>query len=168
MSARRKIFAFTDLCTGCRTCEISCAVAHSQSGTLAGALFELPRPRYRIVVQTGGKRPLPLNCRQCEEPECLFACKAGAVYIDEQTDQVRVDLEKCVGCWMCVMACPFGAAAPDRERHKVVKCDLCNHRPEGPACVEACPTQALYYGTREEADQFISSLQNAGIIGKTA
>ncbi len=168
MSERRKIFAVIPLCTGCRTCEIACAVAHSQSGTPAGALFESPGLRYRIVVQSDGGRPLPLNCRQCEEPQCLFACKAGAVYIDESTDQVRVDLEKCVGCWMCVMVCPFGAALPDLERHKVVKCDLCSHRSEGPACVEACPTNALFYGTREEAEQFIERMKQAGVRGKIA
>ena len=146
----RKVFAISSLCTGCRTCEIACAVAHSTTKSLVGAILEIPLPRYAIEVQPGEKVTLPLNCRHCEEPDCLFACKAGAVSKDGDSGQVKVDLDKCVGCWMCVMVCPFGAARSEAERGKVVKCDLCVDRPEGPACVEACPTKALFFGTAEE------------------
>ncbi|RJP74941.1 MAG: 4Fe-4S dicluster domain-containing protein [Candidatus Zixiibacteriota bacterium] len=141
----RKIFARADLCTGCRACEIACAVAHSQAGTLAGALFEDPPPRSRIRVEYAPGVKLPLNCRHCAEPDCLFACKAGAVSKDPQTGQVAVDLRQCVGCWMCVMVCPFGTVTADLDRGKANKCDLCAGRASGPACVEACPTKALEY-----------------------
>jgi carbon-monoxide dehydrogenase iron sulfur subunit len=56
--------------------------------------------------------------------------------------RVTVDSEKCVGCWSCVMACPYGSVGMDRENKKSVKCDLCADR-EIPACVEACPNRAL-------------------------
>ncbi|MCX6640450.1 MAG: 4Fe-4S dicluster domain-containing protein [bacterium] len=153
-SQPRKIFAISELCTACRSCEIACAVAHSRSASLIGAILEVPLPRYRIEVQAGSTLNLPLNCRHCDEPECLFACKAGAVSKDEATGQVRVDLEKCVGCWMCVMICPYGAVIPDALIGKAAKCDLCENRAEGPACVTSCLTGALFYGTEEEFEEY--------------
>jgi carbon-monoxide dehydrogenase iron sulfur subunit len=146
MQNHKKIIAITRLCTGCRSCEIACAVAHSQSKSVFQALFEMPLPRYSIEVNHYDGVNLPLACRHCEEPDCLFACKAGAITKDPATGQVQINLSKCVGCWMCVMVCPFGAATADMERGKAVKCDLCRGREEGLACVPSCPTKALVYG----------------------
>ncbi len=150
MPNHRKVFARASLCTGCRTCEIACAVEHSASQALLGALFESPPPRYRIDVQYFAEVKLPLNCRHCAEPDCLFACKAGAINKDAGSGEVQISRDKCVGCWMCVMVCPFGAVTPDLERAKALKCDLCPGREAGPACVQACPTKALIYGSLEE------------------
>jgi carbon-monoxide dehydrogenase iron sulfur subunit len=168
MPKTRKIFAISRLCTGCRTCEIACAVAHSKSGTVYEAITEVPLPRYRIDVQFGGDTILPLNCRQCQEPDCLFACKAGAVSRDIKNGQVNVDLEKCVGCWMCVMVCPFGAVIPDEDRGKAAKCDLCEGCADGPACVPACPTGALVYGTMDDVEDYIKQLKKRDISVKSA
>jgi len=164
----KKVFAISDLCTGCRTCEIACAVAHSQSKTLEGAILEVPIPRYRIEVLMSGENRLPLNCRQCDEPDCLYACKAGAITKIPDTGKVKVDKNKCVGCWMCVMVCPFGAAHPDEDRHRVLKCGLCGKRENGPACVEACPTNALFFGTYEEFSGYLDKLKGEGIRIKIA
>lgn len=150
MADRRKVFAIARLCTGCRSCEIACAVEHSESKALLSALFESPPPRYRIDVQANGLVKLPLMCRHCAEPDCLFACKAGAIGKDLETGEVQINLEKCVGCWMCVMVCPFGAVVPDMTRSKAAKCDLCQERAEGPACVQSCPTKALVWADRAE------------------
>lgn len=168
MSEQRKVFTIARLCTACRTCEIACAVAHSKSKMLYGAITEIPLSRYRVEVQYGGGVSLPLNCRQCEEPDCLFACKAGAVSKDPDNGQVDVDLDKCVGCWMCVMVCPFGAVIPDADQGKALKCDLCAGLSEGPACVSACPTGALIFGTIEEVDAFIKQLKKQNISIKSA
>jgi Fe-S-cluster-containing hydrogenase component 2 len=51
------------------------------------------------------------------------------------------DEEKCTGCGLCAFACPFGVVWVDRIAHK---CDLCRDRDGGPACVAACPAQALF------------------------
>ena len=62
---------------------------------------------------------------------------------DPDTNAVHVDHEKCVGCWMCIMVCPFGAIQRGTVEKKVAsKCDLCVDR-EIPACVENCPNEAL-------------------------
>jgi len=71
---------------------------------------------------------------------------SGAMYKDAKTGLTQHDRDKCVGCWMCIMACPFGAITREKEEKQVVKCDLCPDR-DNPACVEACPTKALYLGT---------------------
>jgi Fe-S-cluster-containing hydrogenase component 2 len=74
-------------------------------------------------------------------------CPTGATYRTET--YTAVDQRLCIGCRLCVMVCPFGAihvttaTIDGRDKRAATKCDLCIDRPEGPACVEACPTKAL-------------------------
>jgi carbon-monoxide dehydrogenase iron sulfur subunit len=69
---------------------------------------------------------------------------AGSMVRDEETGLVVNREEKCVGCWMCVMACPYGVINRDSEKRLAVKCDRC---PDSgyPQCVKSCPTRALTY-----------------------
>jgi carbon-monoxide dehydrogenase iron sulfur subunit len=63
---------------------------------------------------------------------------------------VRVDQNKCVGCYTCVLTCPYGAILPDAEGHVVQKCELClNNAAGSPACVRGCPNRAIVF--EEEA-----------------
>jgi carbon-monoxide dehydrogenase iron sulfur subunit len=55
---------------------------------------------------------------------------------------VDYDKDKCVGCWMCVMSCPFGAIRPNRKTKKVVRCDLCSDV-DTPRCAKSCPVKAI-------------------------
>lgn len=142
----KRIWVDRDKCLGCKTCELSCAIERdSVSKTLLGAITELPKPRARVGVygRTGGS--FPLQCRHCEDAICLRACPSGAMQRDRETGTTFVDLQKCRGCWMCVMSCPFGAIIPASEYKVAMKCDACNHMEE-PACVASCPTGALVYG----------------------
>jgi len=60
---------------------------------------------------------------------------------------------KCIGCWMCVVACPYGLVGRDAERKVAIKCDReCVDERGVPACVRACPTHALVFATVEEYD----------------
>jgi len=115
----RKIMVDLQKCTGCRMCQIACAVRHSKSGNLYVAILETPRPRSRTHVKDSYRRPFPLRCEHCEEALCIDACKSGALGRDAETGAVRIDEDKCVGCWMCVMVCPFGAVFADFERGKL-------------------------------------------------
>jgi nitrite reductase (NADH) large subunit len=135
-------------CLVCRSCEIACALAHSQSQELEAALGETPVPRRRVRVRAkaGAETVEALRCEQCDEPLCVFACKSGALSRNLATGRAQLDEERCVGCAMCLMVCPFGMRL-DPERDRAYRCDVCADR-EDPACVVACPTHAL--GVRED------------------
>jgi carbon-monoxide dehydrogenase iron sulfur subunit len=67
------------------------------------------------------------------------------------SDKVTVDMEKCTGCWTCIVACPYGALNRDLNSKTVIKCDLCPGR-EIPACVINCPNEALILGADEKKE----------------
>jgi len=136
-------------CLGCKSCEIGCAVQHSKGKNLLAAVAQEPLPRKRLYVESGpGGRRLPVVCRHCEDAPCLNACISGCLYRDER-GFIRRHKERCIGCWTCVMACPFGVISRDGINHIAVKCDRC-HKRDVPACVNACPTGALTLADLDE------------------
>ena len=91
-----------------------------------------------------------IACQHCEDAPCIEACMSNCISRDEKTGKVDMDRSRCVACWMCVMACPFGIISREIDgKNKAVKCDLCPDR-ECPACVDACPTKTLSHETRDE------------------
>lgn len=124
-----------ELCTRCGRCEVACALTRSGGSRGAGSL-----------VRVGdGTRPTLGICRHCERAPCVEACVAGAIRADPESGLVRIDGDRCVGCWGCVMECPFAAIemveAPGRG-WKAQKCDGCAGTLD-PACAAWCPTGAL-------------------------
>ena len=141
-------------CLGCRSCEIACALAHSESQDLLGALAEHPRPQRRVTVEVAGGHGLPLQCRHCEEGLCQLVCPTGAIHRDEASGTTQVDEDLCIGCKLCILMCPLGVLRIGEATRATIKCDQCIERQaEGmePACVAACPTHALQFVDREEA-----------------
>ena len=137
-------------CLACHSCEIACAVAHSDSKTLYGAISEKPPLRSGLHVEPGGKgRGFPLGCRHCQDPQCVRACVTKALH-SHNDGVVHYNKSLCLGCQMCIIACPFGTIEENisTEAFSVSKCDLCDGSAE-PSCVTACPTQALIF---EDAD----------------
>jgi len=145
----KRIYCILETCLGCKSCEIACAVEHSQSKDIFKSLKEETAPKKRVFMQHSGEGPYPLQCRHCDEPLCLLACMSAAITKDAATGVVTIDQDKCVGCGMCIMSCPFGALIMDKDRKVSLKCDLCIESGE-PACVRACPTGSLFFGTLEE------------------
>lgn len=146
MAEPKEIFVRLDRCTGCHSCEMACAVEHSASKSIYGAMFETPRPRHRVYVEPVSKTtPAPVLCRHCEDAPCMHACIAGAIRRTEE-GVVTTRADKCIGCWTCVMVCPYGVIGRNIEEHKAYRCDRCPELPV-PACVGACPTKALVYST---------------------
>ena len=140
----RRVYAREEVCIGCRLCEVHCLVQHSRSKDVLKAYkLETPRPSSRVHVQVEGPVSFALQCRHCAEPACMYACLTGALSRDSR-GVVLHNLERCIGCWTCIMACPFGAIYPQVSdgRKVVLKCDLCPELPI-PACVANCPNQAL-------------------------
>jgi len=142
-----KILAKPEVCIGCHLCEVWCAVSHSRSKDIIKAfLHEKEKPSPRICVEDRVPLSFAIQCRNCDEPECVAACISGAIYKDID-GIVKHDPEKCVGCYSCIMACPFGSIRKDLNSYKVVKCDLCNGDPQ---CVKKCPNNALVIIESEE------------------
>jgi nitrite reductase (NADH) large subunit len=166
-------------CLACRSCELACVVAHSQAGTLAGALGEDPAPRRRVTVAAGEGGAEAWRCEQCAEPLCVYACKSGALTRDAATGTASFDEARCVGCAMCVMVCPGGVRL-DPARDRVVRCDVCAARlprrvpnraaatEDVPACVAACPTRALGVTTEEPARPRSDFAGRLVVVGSSA
>ncbi len=144
----KKLYYDVKKCLACRSCEIACALSHSGTNELSRALREetLSLPRKKIV--SANRKNYPVSCRHCKEPSCVDACMAAALSIEAATGMVVHDRERCVGCWMCVMVCPYGAIRPDLKSRVPLRCDKCRDKEE-PACLKSCPTGAIIY--QEEA-----------------
>ena len=144
MSGTKEIFVKIDKCVGCHTCEIACAVEHSSSKQLLTSMAEPVKPGRRLHVEAAASFSVPVLCRHCEDAPCAAVCPTGATYRDEASQLVLQDPPKCIGCLLCVQACPFGMMGRRAESRIAVKCDRCPDR-QRPACVDACPTKALVY-----------------------
>ncbi len=123
-------------CTGCRNCEMACSVSHVQACNPA-------KSAVRIVRGAQEGLNVPVICQQCEQPACANTCPVQAISRDEETDALVVDHDLCVGCRMCMVACPFGAVAFDVDLRRSIKCDLCGGAE--PWCVRFCEPGALTF-----------------------
>ncbi len=142
----KRIFAKEEACMGCGLCEVYCKVQHSKSKDIIKAYKkETPKPLSRVRREAAKPVSFAVQCRHCENPPCVAACLSGAMRVDEENGTVTHDAEKCMGCWTCIMVCPYGAITADVVDRKVVaKCDLCPDL-DVPACVANCPNEALLY-----------------------
>jgi len=149
MNSMKRIYANEEVCIGCKLCEIWCVVQHSKSKDIIKAFkHELQKADPKVLVEISKPISFALQCRHCNEPDCVYACISGAMYIDED-GSVQHNADKCVGCCSCIMVCPYGAITISRDAQlkgvKVVsKCDLCPDS-DVPACVAHCPNEALVY-----------------------
>lgn len=153
----KRIYVNEQFCIGCHLCEVYCQAAHSQSKDLIKAFKrESSRPLTRIRVE--GKRPMSFSvyCQQCNESPCVQACLTGALTRDPVSSVVKVDEDRCMGCWTCVLACPLGVIRQDTGRGKIVKCDLCAGK-DVPMCVMNCPNEALVYEEVQDGNPNVES-----------
>ncbi len=123
-------------CTGCRNCEMACSLSHVQENNPA-------KSAVRIVKWERKGLNVPVICQQCEEPACANICPVQAISRDVDTGALVVDDDICVGCRMCMVACPFGAITFDVDRRQSIKCDLCGG--VEPWCARFCEPGALTY-----------------------
>ncbi len=143
MPDTKRFFVDRGLCMGCKTCELRCAVERgSASKNLTAAVRETPKARPRVYVHFDAGEPVTVHCRQCDDAPCVSACSTGAMKLDEETGCSYIDPDKCISCWMCVVACPYGVIAPAAEKKAADKCDRCFQMKE-PFCMAACPTGAI-------------------------
>jgi carbon-monoxide dehydrogenase iron sulfur subunit len=174
----KRLFVRPELCTGCKTCEIACAVEHSQSQTLLGAMMESPPPHTRIYVEAPPSNghnvaglKMPMTCRHCDPAPCIAACIPQAMHRGQDDVVTNVGGKNaCIACGMCVMMCPFGMIARAQSPEGVVmalKCDLCPDLAV-PACAAACPTGAIVFATGDEFAGLSRSQASAVLSGAKA
>ncbi len=140
-----RVFVNEEACIGCRLCEVFCKLEHSATKNLGKAFKrESPAPLARLRVEEEAEVSFSTRCQQCEESPCARACITGALTYNREKGVVEFDEERCVGCWTCVLVCPYAAVNRDTLKGKTLRCDLCGGE-EIPACVRNCPNEALSY-----------------------
>ena len=154
----------TTTCIGCKACEVACQewndlrpLATQQVGTyqtlptLDAQYWNLIRFNERDF--DGGIAWLMRKdqCMHCDEPGCLAACPAPGAIVQYDNGIVDVNPEQCIGCKYCETGCPFDVPRFSRTTGKMAKCTLCVDRVTvglEPACIKACPTGCLHFGTK--------------------
>lgn len=132
-----------DACSGCKACVVAC---HNLNG------LEEEETWRAVGLLHGGTTQLPVlqhvtaACHHCLEPACLDGCPVEAYEKDPITGIVRHLDDQCIGCQYCILKCPYDVPKYSHSKGIVRKCDMCSNRlavGEAPACVQACPNQAI-------------------------
>lgn len=130
-------------CVGCKCCEVACAeqnnnppeISWRRVGEVEGGVFPFTQRLH-----------LSMGCNHCVDPSCMSGCPTDAYTKDAATGIVLHDADVCIGCEYCIWNCPYSVPAFNPERGVVGKCDMCRGRladGDKPACVDACPSEAL-------------------------
>ncbi len=135
-------------CIGCNACVQACGECGTHKGY---SMIELD-----LIDPAASPQTVPVVCMHCEPPTCAEVCPADA--IKRSADGVVHSARKprCIACSNCVLACPFGVPKMNTPMHLMMKCDMCYDRTsvgKKPMCASVCPSQALYFGTRQEIEQ---------------
>jgi formate dehydrogenase beta subunit len=157
----------TSTCIGCKACEVACQewndlppVATLQIGSYQ-TLPKLDANFWNLIrfdereTDDGGFAWLMRKdqCMHCEDPGCLAACPAPGAIVQYENGIVDVNPEQCIGCGYCESGCPFEVPKFQPKTSKMSKCTLCVDRVGvglEPACVKACPTGCLQFGTKTD------------------
>jgi formate dehydrogenase iron-sulfur subunit len=153
-------------CIGCKACQSACMEwndLRDQVGVNEGSYTNPPDltdqtwnlMRFYEEQIEGSLQWLILKdqCMHCADPGCLKACPAPGAIVQYSNGIVDFHQEDCIGCGYCISGCPFNIPRLRKEDSKVYKCTLCSDRVSvglEPACIKACPTQALSFGSKED------------------
>lgn len=175
----------TKRCVGCNACTVACKINNNLPANIhwtrvltdGGDAADTPKGVFPDISMSY----VTLGCQHCENPACTKVCPVGATYKDPETGVVRQDYDKCIGCRMCVAACPYtgvrsfnweepsygvdyalgDADAPAHQKHTVEKCTFCYQRTSQgntPACMDLCPSRARHWGDLDDPESDVSKL----------
>lgn len=143
-----------DRCTGCKACVSAC---HSLNGLDDHEVWRDVGVLLGGSEQPAWQQTITSACHHCEDPGCMNGCPVGAYEKDADTGIVRHLDDQCIGCSYCILKCPYDVPKYSKKRGIVRKCDMCHQRlaeGEAPACVQACPTEAIrIVKVTKDADQ---------------
>lgn len=140
-----------DLCTGCKACVTGC---HTMNGLDDGEIWRTVGLLHGGTAAAPALQTVTTSCHHCVDPACMNGCPALAYEKDALTGIVRHLDDQCIGCQYCVFMCPYDAPKFNPARGIVRKCDMCSSRlaaQQAPACVQACPNQAIRIRVTEQA-----------------
>jgi formate dehydrogenase iron-sulfur subunit len=178
----------TSTCIGCKACEVACqewndleTLPTQQLGsyqtmpTLHASFWNLIKFREQ-ELPGGGLAWLMRKdqCMHCADPGCLRACPAPGAIVQYENGIVDVNADACIGCGLCATGCPFDVPRFHSKTGKMSKCTLCVDRVTvglEPACIKACPTGCLQYGTKEDmlrlGAERVQQLKESGFASAT-
>jgi formate dehydrogenase iron-sulfur subunit len=170
-------------CIGCKACQVACMEwndLRDEVGTNVGAYqnphdlsenswtlmrfaeYENPKGDLEWLIRKDG-------CMHCADPGCLKACPSPGAIVQYANGIVDFHEENCIGCGYCISGCPFDVPRLSKRDKKAYKCTLCSDRVAvglEPACVKACPTGAIVFGTKadmkDHAEERIADLKSRG------
>jgi len=157
----------TTTCIGCKACEVACVEWNDmpfQPTMFDNTYQTMPDTHWNFwnlikfneVTNDDGSFQWLMRkhqCMHCADPGCLAACPSDGAIVQYQNGIVDFQQENCIGCQFCVSGCPFNVPKFNPNTKKVYKCTLCSDRvSEGlePACIKACPTGCLHFGTKDD------------------
>jgi formate dehydrogenase iron-sulfur subunit len=169
-------------CIGCKACQAACQEwndLREEIGINEGSYTNPPNltanswtlMRFAETEENGALEWLIRKdgCMHCADPGCLKACPSPGAIIQYSNGIVDFHEENCIGCGYCIAGCPFNIPRISKKDNKVYKCTLCSDRVAvglEPACIKACPTQALVFGSKEDmiehAEERIADLKERG------
>lgn len=141
ITVNRRIHVEPKLCRDCQACVLACSLYHEGECSLSLARLAIIKDMERYEFDI-------LICQHCESPECVVACPADAMRIDNRGVVTIVD-EDCDRCGVCADSCPYDAIFHNEAQDRYLKCELCIDRDDGPLCVELCPVGALTFVDEE-------------------
>lgn len=166
-------------CIGCHECSVACKSNNNLPNniwwnrvlTVGGETMDTASGTYPNNLHMSF---LPINCQHCENPPCVAACPTGASFKRDEDGIVLVDYDKCIGCRLCMVACPYNARsfnwsepeysldfpvgdvfAPNHQFNVVEKCNFCVDRlarGQEPACMEHCLGRARFWGDLDDPE----------------
>ncbi len=134
-------------CIGCQACVQACTECDTHKGI---SMIHL-----ETVDRAHSTQTIPVVCMHCDSPTCAEVCPADAIKRTPDGVVQSARKPRCIACNNCVLACPFGVPKVKVEFELMMKCDMCYDRSSvglKPMCASVCPSQALFFGTREEIE----------------
>ena len=147
VSERQAFYIDPSRCIGCQACVQACMECDTHRGYSMIQLDFIDRARSTQTV--------PVVCMHCESPTCAEVCPADAIKRTGDGVVQTARKPRCIACNNCVLACPFGIPKMNTAANLMMKCDMCYDRTSvglKPMCASVCPSQALFFGTREEIE----------------
>lgn len=135
-------------CIGCQACVQACTECDTHKGQ---SMIQLD-----YIDRTTSPQTVPVICMHCDSPTCAEVCPADAIKRTEDGIVQTARKPRCIACNNCVLACPFGVPKMHTRMNLMMKCDMCYDRTSvglKPMCASVCPSQALFFGTREEIER---------------